>query len=234
MNAALVERRASFEHRFFLSSCIAVLAIVFVGFARTYFLKLLFDAPVLTPLVHLHGALMSAWFVLFLVQAYLVASHRVRWHRRLGVFGAILALAIVVIGPIVLVSATAREISAPDGDPFFYVIFGVDFVILLDFAILVGTAIALRGQSDVHKRLMLLATASIVLPALGRLPLGPVATWLLFYACVLVPVAVDTLRHRRLHSAFGWGAPLLLASQQLTYFATKTGLWMHFVKRLLT
>jgi len=51
---------------------------------------------------------------------------------------------------------------------------------------------------------------------------------------VLVPVAVDTLRHRRLHPAFGWGAPLLLASQHLTYFATKTELWMHFVKRLLT
>ena len=234
MNATVIARRANFEHRFFLVSCIAVLLIVFVGVARTNVLRLLFDVPVLTPLVHLHGALMSAWFVLFLVQTYLIASHRVRWHRRLGVFGALLALAIVVIGPIVLVNATAREISKPDGSPFFYVIFGVDFAILLDFAILVGTAIALRHLSDVHKRLMFLATASIVLPALGRLPLGLVATWLLFYACVLVPVAVDTLRHRRLHPAFGWGAPLLLASQQLTYFATKTELWTHFVKQLLT
>ena len=49
-----------------------------------------------------------------------------------------------------------------------------------------------------------------------------------------VAISVDTLRHRRLHPAFGWGAPLLLASQQLMYFATKTEPWTHFVKQLFT
>jgi len=217
MNDAALVRSSHFEHRLFLASCLAALLIVFAGFARTYFLRLLFDAPGLTPLVHLHGALMSAWFVLFAMQTWLVATHRVRWHRRLGIAGVVLALAIVMIGPIVLVGATSRELNAPDGDPFFISIFGVDAVILLDFAILVATAIALRARSDFHKRLMLLATASIVLPAIGRLPIGLVPIWLIFYACVLVPVAVDTQRHRRLHPAFGWGAPLLLASQHLEY-----------------
>jgi hypothetical protein len=79
---------------------------------------------------------------------------------------------------------------------------------------------------------MLLATASILLPALGRLDLDAATIWLVFYACVLVPVAIDTWRHRRLHPAFALGAPLLLASQHLAYFGAKTAPWTQFVKDL--
>lgn len=233
MNAAVVARSPStFEHRFFVVASSTVLLIVFVSFAHSFFLKVWFGAPALSWLVHLHGALMSAWFALFFVQTCLVARHRVDWHRRLGVFGALLAAAIVVVGPIVLARATMRELHAPDGDPFFISIFGVDLVVLLDFAILVASALALRRRSDYHKRLMLLATLSIVLPAIARLHLGLGMSWAVFYVCVLAPVAVDTLRHRRLHPVFGWGAPLVLASQHLAFFGTQTAAWAEFVKRL--
>lgn len=235
MHASAIAQRSNFEHRLFVATSLAVLLLVFVGFAHTYFLKIFFaDAPVLTPLVHLHGALMSAWFALFVVQTYLVAKHRVDWHRRLGVVGVAIAIGIVAIAPIVLVGATARELRAPDGDRFFYVIFAVDAVVIADFAIFVAAAIAMRRRTDVHKRLMLLATASIVLPALGRLPLGLFAIWTLFYACVLVPVAIDTWRHQRLHAAFGWGAPALLASQHLAFLGAQTAPWKTFMDRMFT
>ena len=55
-------------------------------------------------------------------------------------------------------------------------------------------AIQWRERSDFHKRLMLLATAGIILPAITRLPIGEFAGSGLFYACVLVPVIVDTVR----------------------------------------
>ena len=227
MNTISAPRRPDFEHRFFVLAALAIFAVVVIGFARTYFLKFLFGTPALPRLVHLHAALMTSWFVLFLTQTCLVATHRVHWHRRLGV-----ALAIVTIGPFVLVHATARELHAPHGDKFFIVIFGVDLVILADFAILVGCAIALRAHSDWHKRLMLLATCSIILPAIGRLPMGPLADFLVFYVCVLIPVIVDSVRHRRLHPAFGWGAPLLIASQHLAFLGTTTQAWRDFVVRL--
>lgn len=67
-------------------------------------------------------------------------------------FGAALAGAILTVAPIVLVHAVARELHAPGGDRFFTVIFGFGLGVLADFAILVGSAIALRRRSDVHKR----------------------------------------------------------------------------------
>jgi hypothetical protein len=222
----------AFDRRFYAVACAIAFAAVFAGFARTYYLKFLFGTPALPWLVHLHGALMTSWFVLFFTQTCLIASHRTSWHRRLGMFGAGLAGAILVVGPIVLVHAVARELHAPNGDRFFVVIFGFDLVVLADFAILVGSAIALRQRSDFHKRLMLLATGSMILPAIGRLPISVLAAFGLFYACVLVPVIVDTMRHRRLHPVFGWGAPLLIASQHLAFLGASTQGWRDFVIRL--
>ena len=45
----------------------------------------------LTVRLHLHGFALSAWLVLFLVQAGLIAAHRRTLHMRLGIAGAILA-----------------------------------------------------------------------------------------------------------------------------------------------
>jgi hypothetical protein len=184
--------------------------------------------------VHLHGALLTSWIALFVIQSSLIGMGRVDLHRRLGVFGAALATAIVVTGPIVLVHAMVRELAQPEVDPFWFVIFGVDLVILLDFTVLVGLAFAFRRRSEMHKRLMLLATAAMLLPPLARVPLDLLSTWLVFYACVLTPVAIDTIRHGRLHPAFGWGALSVLASQQLAFFGTQTASWTTFTRWLLT
>jgi hypothetical protein len=232
MNAAAKALPRDPEHGLYVGALVVAFAAVFAGFARTYYLKSLFGTPALPWLVQLHGALMTAWFALFFTQTWLIASHRVAWHRRLGVLGAMLALAILVVGPVVLVLAVARELHAPHGNRFFITIFGFDLVVLTGFGILVGSALALRRRSDFHKRLMLLATCSIIVPAIARLPIGELPVWGLFYACVLLPAIVDTVRHRRLHPVFGWGAPLLIASQQLALLGAHTQVWRDFVVRL--
>src|SRR5512134_2263910 len=92
--------------RVFYSSIAVLMALtVFLGFARTYYLRSYFGAPVsvtgavtLTPLAQLHAAVFTAWVLLFVVQTALVATRRVAVHRRLGIAGAVLAAAMVVIG----------------------------------------------------------------------------------------------------------------------------------------
>jgi hypothetical protein len=64
---------------------------VFVGFAPTYFLKALFGAPSLSPLLHVHGLLFTSWIVLLAAQTALVAGRRTDVHRRLGLAGGVLA-----------------------------------------------------------------------------------------------------------------------------------------------
>ncbi|HEY1890140.1 MAG TPA: hypothetical protein VGG63_07020 [Steroidobacteraceae bacterium] len=100
------------DRRFFVVAAICALVIVFAGFAHTYFLKFLFDAPALPWLVQLHGAVMTTWFVVFLAQTSLIAGHRADLHRRLGVIGAALVVVMVVLGIVVVVVAAAREVHA--------------------------------------------------------------------------------------------------------------------------
>ncbi len=52
--------------------------------------------PPLPALFYVHGLLFSAWVVLFLVQARLVAARNVALHRRLGVLGVLLAAAVAM------------------------------------------------------------------------------------------------------------------------------------------
>src|SRR5260370_23886383 len=102
-HAAVTGKRR--EHIFYAGLAVVAAAIVFAGFARTYYLRDIFGRPPLPPLVHLHGALFTAWFVLLLRQVTLVAAKRTHIHRPLGVAGGMLAAFMIVVGTITAVHA---------------------------------------------------------------------------------------------------------------------------------
>ncbi|MDQ2768605.1 MAG: hypothetical protein M3Y30_15800 [Gemmatimonadota bacterium] len=234
-------------HRYYAWAGAAAFTIVFVGFAQTYYLKLLFDTPALPVLLHFHGGLMTSWFLLFFTQTYLVASHRIGLHRQLGVFGAVLAVLMVVVGTTVALRWAARAVhqSHADGPPPL-MFMGFLLFALLVFAILVCAALLLRRRPDYHKRLMLLSCLSMVGPGLARISFehasalsflkngGPGGLFgldlLLLYACV----AWDTWRHRRLHPAFVSGGLLLLAEDlPLIWIVLSTPTWTRLAMRLV-
>jgi hypothetical protein len=198
------------HRRFYLYALCGAAIVLFIGFSRTYFLKGLFDAPPLYPLLHVHGFVMTSWFALFGIQTWLVEKHRTDLHRRLGKFGAMLALMMLLFGAIV-VTINAREGRVPDGAPI-PVILSLSYVNLLAFGLLVGAAIYFRRRSEYHKRLMLLATLNLLSAAINRIPLdfiesgGVLAVFGLLDLIIVSCIAYDTVRHRRLHPAFGWGA----------------------------
>lgn len=224
------------DRRLFVGAAIGAIVIVFAGFSRTYFLNHLFRGPALPWLLQLHGAVMTSWFVLFFAQTSLISRHRADLHRKLGALGAVLVVVIVVLGTVVTVHAAAREAHAHSQNaPFFLMLLAADPFILIVFAALVGSAIAVRHRrGDVHKRLMLLATLSLTSVALARLPLSFAFFWVAYGLCLFVPVAIDTVRNRRLHPVFGWGAPSLLLSLFLVYLVASTPAWMRFAERLVS
>jgi hypothetical protein len=246
MTVASALWRRSADHRFYAWASMAAFAVVFAGFAPTYYLKFLSATPALPVLLHLHGALMTSWFFVFFTQTYLIASHRVRLHRRLGVAGAVVAGLIVVVGATVDIRAVRLgHMPVPGPPPLQFM--GFLLLALLVFAVLVGAALLLRRRPDYHKRMMLLSCFSLVGPGLFRIPLewfppalaflktgGPGGLFgldlLLVYACI----AGDTWRHRRLHPAFVFGA-LLIAVEDLPFIwrVLSTPAWTHFATWLV-
>ena len=110
--------RRGIEHRFFLTVAILFPIITVIGFAPSYYFKTLFATPPLpSGLVHAHGISMSLWIVLYLVQTYLITSKQIKLHMTLGIFGVILAAAMIVIGIATGYASAARGAAFPGYTP---------------------------------------------------------------------------------------------------------------------
>jgi hypothetical protein len=218
-------------HSFYVGIAAALAITVFVGFAPTFYLKAFTATPSLSPLVWAHGLLFTGWIVLLITQATLVAKERVNVHMCLGMFGIALAVAMVVVGLLTATSA-ARLGHVPPGAPPPLVFMAIPFFAIVEFAILVGAAIALRGNSQVHKRLILLATITIAGAAVARLPLPFAGTPPGFFAIsdlfILVCVLHDWRAHGRVHPVYVWVGSLLVILQPLQLVFMGTGAWLSF------
>jgi FtsH-binding integral membrane protein len=220
----------TFDRRLYSAMGVLAAVVVLVGFSRTLYLRAWFDTPPLSALRYAHGTLMTCWYALFLAQVVLVSQRRVDIHRRLGILTALTAVALLPVGTATAIAFVTRLRPSPDEASVAAVIAGYDFVSLLVFALLVGTALALRRRSDVHKRLMTLASMSLLGPPLARLFSDEHALWLT-YLLVLLPIAIDTWRHRRLHPAFGWGGALVLISSRVGLHYALSPQWIDFALR---
>jgi hypothetical protein len=213
-----------------VAAALAAAVIVFAGFARTFYLKGLFGTPPLSNLLFVHGVVMTLWIALVIGQVALVAGNRRDLHRRLGVAGGALAVLIIAIGATVALEAGRRGFTpTPQVTPLAFM--AIPLADLVVFGTLVGAALWFRRRTDIHKRLMLLATLGVLTPAVARLPIdalrqiGLPAFFGVTIACVLAAVAVDTWRHRRLHPAFGWGAAFIVAMVPLRIAVAKSEPW---------
>ena len=227
---APLARRA--RTRLYRTAALLALAIVFVGFAPTFFLRFLFASPKpLSLLMVAHGLVMTAWFVLFIVQTQLVAAGNVRLHRRLGIGGMALAALVIVVGTTTaILGARAGHTPGPPPRVFMIVPLG-DMVV---FALLVGAAFLYRRQGDTHKRLMVLAFAGMLTAAVARIPgnANIVVNFLETLAFCAACIAWDTWRERRLHPAFAWGFALVAISWPLRLWLSGTAAWQAFAASL--
>jgi len=236
MDADSTTHRSGIDRRFSTWVAVAAALIVFVGFARTYYLKSTFGAPPLSGLVHLHGIVMTLWFAIFVVQVRLIATHRTDLHRRVGVVGALLAVLVLVVGVTTAIGAAKRGFT-PGPPPLVFL--SIPLGDMLMFAVLVSLGLLFRRRSNVHRRLMMLASVGILAAAIARIPLefietgGPLVFFGLTDLCVLACVVFDTVKNRRLHPAFGWGILLIVASQPLRLMLTGTAVWMRFATWLI-
>src|SRR5450755_4476181 len=137
-----------FDHLFFSAAVLLMLAAVFVGFARSYFLAGVFHAPLPSLIVHLHGAAFSCWILLLVTQTSMVSAGRVDIHRRLGIAGFLLACLMVVLGVLAATDSLAHRGTASGLDPRnFYIVPITDMMI---FAVLIFFAFRNRANPSAH------------------------------------------------------------------------------------
>ncbi|GAA4866995.1 hypothetical protein [Luteimonas vadosa] len=225
--------------RFFLAMSLVFLAIALTGFSTTYFIPLATRTLHAPPVIHVHGILVFSWLLFLILQSGLVQTRRMPTHRRLGAYGAALAASIVVSGVAVGLHATRRDL-VNGADPF---VIGQMVNILIEMALFggfVAWAIAWRRDGEAHKRLLMLATISALAPAWLRLrhlmpgvPNPFVTFALLADALLLVAIAADWIRQRRVHPVYLWGGGFMVAVHLVEIWAIESAPWQRLGRWLM-
>jgi hypothetical protein len=217
------------EHLFFWSMTVLIALIVFVGFSRTYFLAGFFHAkPLAAPVVHIHAAVFTSWFVLLVVQASLVVSGRTDIHRWLGITGMMLAPLMVVLGLIVADEMLHRLAHVPKVDA--KIIFAAALGQIVGFSVPVFFAFRLRKRSDYHKRLILIGSMAMLGAAWGRWPIhfllhNALTSALAMFATLMIVVVYDLISLRKVHRATALGIAWVVCVQSTAVAIGPTTAW---------
>jgi hypothetical protein len=220
-------------HRaFFTGVSLAMVAAVFVGFSRSYYLKGWYGSPELPTLYHMHGFLFTSWMALLVVQTTLVASRRTPLHRRLGVGGGVLAALMTVAAIAMTLDLARRAVAGSSPEGLGFVI--VPFMTLVVFPVLVGAALYYRRKPEIHKRLMLVATLELVTAGVARIPgAGSMPLFFVLTDIGLVAMlAYDLFTRGRPHAATVWSGLFLIASQIVRTTLGGTAAWIAFARML--
>jgi hypothetical protein len=229
--------RRSREHLFFWGMSVLMALVVFVGFARTYFLAGYFHAkPLAAPIVHIHGAAFTSWLLLLVTQTSLAASGNIKIHRRLGLVGLGLAPLVVILGAAVAIEMLRRLSGTAHFDA--EGIFAVALSEIIGFALPIFFAFRLRHRPDFHKRLILIGTIAMMTAGFGRWPVKfllhhPLPAMGATFTLLLLVVAYDLLALRRIHRATALAAAWVVAIELLSLPVSHTAAWHQFTDGIL-
>jgi hypothetical protein len=174
--ASPTDRKAS-ERKFYTRMALFLVALVFLGFAPSFYLKGIVPPyprpnPTLPPTVILHGTVFTLWMALIIAQTQLIAARKHETHMRLGKAGMIFAILIIPVMYLTGVWQVARANQPPFTDPLTWTI--IPLATIIPFAVLVWEGWTHRRNAPWHKRAMLGAAIVVVAgPSIGRLPIAP-------------------------------------------------------------
>jgi uncharacterized membrane protein YozB (DUF420 family) len=217
-NVATGQFRKFLDRFFYLGMALLVAAVAIFGFSQTIGRNLLHPDTPRPWILPIHAIVFSSWVVLFITQSALVRVSRVAWHRRLGMFGAVLGGILPFLGvatALVMQHWLDQRQAADD------VGLSLPFNDMLTFSIAFGLAVYWRRRPEFHRRLMLVATCCLTGAAFARFPISLIADYA-FYPCVdlliLFGVWRDLVVNRRVHAVYRYALPCMVIAQALTEY----------------
>jgi len=198
-------------------------------------------APEMLVLDSIHGAAMSAWVLLFLVQAVLMGTGNRKLHMKLGWAALAIAPVLTICG---ILTAFRSVQNSPDG-VFFDMLYRrfllVMFTEIALYAAFVAAGLITRKRPAIHRPMMLLASLSILAGSTVRIPsLYPIfshAGWPgLFgpiFALGAVLLVIRSLMTGKLDKPFAIGYMVMVAAYILASQLALTEMWSRLSAAML-
>jgi hypothetical protein len=154
-------------NRFYFNMGLLLLALVLLGFCSAAFMR--GTSPSDMPFIyHLHGLTFITWFVLFILQAYLIGSHNPSLHKKLGYSSLVVVGLMMVTAFMMSAHSYARGIS-PIPDISIQQFLAFPLIDLAGLLLFFSLGIINRHNALFHKHCMLVTCIAIMDPAIARL-----------------------------------------------------------------
>jgi hypothetical protein len=195
-------------------------------------------------IVHVHVVAFAGWMVLFTTQVWLIRSKNLDTHRKLGLIAVALVPIMVVLG--VSTALVSRRLHFEAGDTTMLAFMIVPLTDMLLFPSFAVPGLRLRKDAARHKRLMLVATITLLPAAFGRW----IGSWLLvqlgdgwigFAAqsylgpdfIVLGAMLYDRVTRGRVHGVYFYALAWMLTVQAATSAIYHWSGWMPLAMRMI-
>ena len=210
-------RRASGDAprpRVYLSAALVTTALAVVGFWPTYFGRIVSGSVGVPSVIHLHAAVFITWLMLFVVQVVFAATGRIRLHMRVGRWVMAYGLIVICAGLMAISEGFTTRLATGDVFRAQRWLFGT-LRDLVFFAPFLAAGWIYRRYPEIHKRLMIVATVILVLPAVSRMTfLGtPVPLWkfmLVWPVPVYIAMIHDFRTRKLVHPVYVIGIAAML------------------------
>ncbi|GAA4301217.1 hypothetical protein GCM10023163_23640 [Aestuariibaculum suncheonense] len=143
--------------------------IVFFGFSNHFFFRSFTDREPLPNYLILHAILFTLWYIAFIWQNWLALKGKIIQHKTNGKFWSLFAIAVVLSGIFVIYSTLQIYYVTNDATFGISGLFWGNNLILLTFSAYIILGYLYRNKPQNHKRFFLLASISMLGPALGRM-----------------------------------------------------------------
>jgi hypothetical protein len=224
---AVTARNGLLDRYFYFSMSLLIAAIVVWGFSYTIDANLFHPSVPRPFILWAHASAFSAWVVFFIFQSTLVRTHNVKLHKFFGWFGAGLATVMILLGvttAIVMARFDTYRLHQPGADAFLI----VPLYDMVAFGLLIALAVYWRKKTELHRRLIFIATCGLLDAAFGRVDY--LFNHGLFFACldgvILLGVLRDLFVNRRVHKVYLTALPALMVVQAIvTYTWMSSSPW---------
>jgi hypothetical protein len=232
------------DRAFFQAFAATAWVAVLMGFGPELHGHLTGQTPYPPPIVHFHAAAFTGWLLLFSAQIWLVRTRRMDLHRNLGLSAMALIPIMVVLG--VTTSLISRRLHFEAGQNEMLGFMIVPLTDMIAFPSLAVPALLVRADAAKHKRLILLATISLLPAAFGRW-IGP---WLLVHfgdgffgliaqaylgsdIMILAAILYDRATRGSVHRIYLITVPWILALQAITSAIYHWSGWVPLAQRMI-
>jgi hypothetical protein len=219
----------------YVAAMLMTVALALVGFWPTYFGPLLSGGvprhrtasnvfAAVTSAIHVHAVVYVLWLLLFVSQVLLAATGRIALHMRVGRW--LMAYGFVLIGAGLMVASEGFAARLATGDVFRAQrwLFGI-LRELAFFAPFLVAGWIYRRRPEIHKRLMIVATLILVVPAVGRMTfLGtppPLWKYMVIWPLPVYMAMIHDFRTQKLvHPVYVTGLAAMLAIRLVLPFGS--------------